>query len=373
MPNENTPISIMSTHQTHISSIEVAGADLVFQTVSLSDATLTGAQIAAAAGFNPAQQTSVLLVLPNGELEDIRPSEVVDLTQKTGRFIVVESDRSYRLTIDGKRIDWPCRVISGRIIRRLGQVQGDKVVYFERHEQADKLIKDDELIDLDHSGVETFYSRAATWVLNVQGVRLEVGTPTIVVSEALTRAGFDVNQGWHIFLKVAGQPKQPLELTSVVDLRTQGIEKIRLTPKDVSNGETAQAVRRDFALLELDESFLEERFAHWETLIENQRRWLLIYGYHVPQGYSTRRVTLALEVPPSYPGAQIDMFYVSPHLLLSSGQALACTEAQEIINGVTYQRWSRHRTSASEWRPDTDNVITHLALVESALAKEVQQ
>ncbi len=373
MPNENTPTSIMSTHQTHISSIEVASADLVFQPVSLSDATPTGAQIAAAAGFNPAQQASVLLLLPNGELEDIRPDEVVDLTQKTGRFIVVESDRSFRLTIDGKRIDWPYRVISGSVIRRLGQVQGDKVIYFDRNDQADKLIKDSEIVDLDSGGVEAFYSRAATWVLNVQGVRLEIGTPTVVVSEALTQAGFDVNQGWHIFLKVTGQPKQSLELTSVVDLRTPGIEKIRLTPKDVSNGETAQAVRRDFALLDIDESFLDERFAHWETVIENQRRWLLIYGYHVPQGYSARRLTLALDVPPSYPGAQIDMFYVSPHLLLSNGQALACTETQEIVNGVTYQRWSRHRTTASEWRPDTDTVITHLALVESALAKEVQQ
>lgn len=372
MPTENTHTSIMTTNNLQI-SIEVAGADLVFRPVSLSDTTPTGAQIAAAAGFNPGQQASVLLLLPNGELEDVRPGEVVDLSQKRGSFIVVESDRSYRLTIDGKRIDWPCRVISGSVIRQLGQVHGDKAIYFDRHDQADKLIEDTDVIDLDSSGVEAFYSRAATWVLNVQGVRLEVATPTIVVSDAMIRAGFDVNQGWHIFLKVTGHPKQIIELTTVVDLRTPGIEKIRLTPKDVSNGETAQAVRRDFALLDVDENFLDERFAHWETMIENQRRWLLVYGYPVPQGYNTRRVTLALDVPPSYPGAQIDMFYVSPHLSLSDGQALACTEAQEAINGVPYQRWSRHRATASEWRPDTDNVITHLALVESALAKEVQQ
>lgn len=210
-------------------------------------------------------------------------------------------------------------------------------------------------------------------MLNVQGVRLEVNTPTIVVSDAMARAGFDVNQGWHIFLKVAGQPKQGIELTTEVDLRTPGIEKIRLTPKDVSNGETTQAVRCDFALLEVDEAFLDQHFAHWETVVENQRRWLLIYGYALPAGYNTRRVLLALEVPPNYPGAQIDMFYVSPALSLQSGQPLACTEAQEAINGVAYQRWSRHRATGSEWRPDSDNVITHLALVESALAKEVQQ
>ncbi len=362
----------MPTNNVHI-SIEVAGADLVFQPVLLTDATPTGAQIACAAGFNPGQQASVLLLLPNGDLEDIRPDEVVDLSQKTGRFIIVESDRSYRLTIDGKRIDWPCGIISGSVIRQLGQVQGDKAIYFERREQADKLIGDNETIDLDRSGVEAFYSRAATWGLNVQGVRLEVATPTIVVSDAMARAGFDINQGWHIFLKIVGQPKQAIELSTVVDLRTTGIEKIRLTPKDVSNGEKALAVRRDFALLDVDENFLDERFAHWETVLDNQRRWLLIYGYPVPQGYNVRCVTLALDVPPSYPGAQIDMFYVSPHLSLSSGQALACTEAQEAINGAPYQRWSRHRTAASEWRPDTDNVITHLALVESALAAEVQQ
>ena len=362
----------MPTNNVH-TSIEVAGADLVFHPVALSDTTPTGAQIASAVGFNPGQQATVLLLLSNGELEDIHPSEVVDLSQKIGQFIVVESDRSYRLTVNGKRIDWPCRVITGGIVRQLGQIHGDKAIYFERHDEADKLIEDLKTIDLDSSGVEAFYSRAATWVLNVQGVRLEVQTPTIVASAAMTKAGFDITQGWHIFLKVAGQPKQVIELNTVVDLRIPGIEKIRLTPKDVSNGESEQAVRRDFALLDVDENFLDQHHAYWETAIENQRRWLLIYGYPLPVGYNERRVTLALEVPPNYPGAQIDMFYLNPTLSLTSGQALACTEAQATINGAIYQRWSRHRTTESEWHPDTDNVISHLALVESALVKEVKQ
>ena len=135
----------MPTNNVH-TSIEVAGADLVFQPVALSDTTPTGAQIASAAGFNPRQQATVLLLLPNGELEDIRPGEVVDLSQKAGQFIVVESDRSYRLTIDGKRIDWPCSFISGSIVRKLGQIHVDKAIYFERHDEADKLIENTETI-----------------------------------------------------------------------------------------------------------------------------------------------------------------------------------------------------------------------------------
>lgn len=315
----------------------------------------------------------MLHLLPNGELEDIRPGEVVDLTEQAGRFIVAATDRSSRLTVDGKRFDWPVQRISGGILRSLGRVSPDKLIYIERRDHADRLISDEEVVDLDRAGVEAFYSRASVWVLNVQGVRLEVHNPTIVVSDALSRAGFNINRGWHIFLKVAGQPKRALELTSVVDLRAPGIEKIRLTPKDVSNGEVANALRREFSLLDVDERFLDEHFAQWEAVIDNQRRWLVIFGYPVPLGFNERQVTLALEVPPNYPGAQIDMFYVSPHLELSSGQTLECTQVHETIGGQSYQRWSRHRSDASMWRPDTDNVVTHLALVESALSKEVQQ
>jgi hypothetical protein len=154
----------------------------------------------------------------------------VSLPEQGGRFIVVPSDRSYRLSIDGRRLDWPVRRISGAILRHLGRVAADRQLFIERKDQAVKEFQDDDVVDLDQAGFETFYSRPAIWVLNVQGVRLEVPTPTILVSEALRRAGFDANQGWHIFLKVAGRPKQALELTSIVDLRTPGIEKIRKRP-----------------------------------------------------------------------------------------------------------------------------------------------
>lgn len=126
-------------------------------------------------------------------------------------------------------------------------------------------------------------------------------------------------------------------------------------------------------MLDVDVRYLDEHFAQWETVLENQRRWLLISGYSVPAGYNQKQITLALEVPPTYPGAQIDMFYVFPSLALNSAQALECTQVQEVICGLSYQRWSRHRSAASQWRSESDNVVTHLALVESALAKEVQQ
>ncbi|HDR9083584.1 TPA: multiubiquitin domain-containing protein [Burkholderia vietnamiensis] len=353
--------------------IEIAGADLVFRTISIDDMTPTGAQIAQAAGFHHIGAVSVLLLLPTGELEDIRPTEVVDLSLRRGHFIVTESDASYRCVIDGVRIDWPARKISGQIIRRLGRIPADKVVFIERRDQPDEIVKDHTVIDLSEPGVEHFYSRKEHWVLNVQGVRLELEEPTIVVREALILAGFNPDQGWHIFLKVVGQPKKAVDLATVIDLRTPGIEKLRLTPRDVNNGEASTLLRKSFALLDSDERYLDQNHPGWETVLEGGRRWLLIHNYPLPDGYTTQSVQLALEVPPLYPGAQIDMFYVAPVVQLLSGAQLPNTEARETIQSVQYQRWSRHRGVESQWRPDVDSVVTHLALVESCLLKEVQQ
>jgi hypothetical protein len=250
-------------------------------------------------------------------------------------------------------------------------VPTDKTIYFERVDQPDRLLRDEELINLDAQGVEAFHTRQATWVLNVQGVRLELEQPTILVSEAMTRAGFDINQGWHIFLKIVGQAKRVVELATVIDLRTPGIEKLRLTPKDVNNGEPPMSARRQFALLDVDEDFLDRHHVHWETIEDGGRRWLLLHGYPTPSGYNVRRVTLALEIATSYPGAQIDMFFLQPPVVLNSGLPLPNTEGRVLIGGLSYQQWSRHRGQSSAWRPETDNVVTHLALVESALAKEV--
>lgn len=354
-------------------SIQVSGLDFLFRSVTIADRSPTGQQISAAAGYLPAQEATVLLFLESGELEDIRPDEVVDLTARGFRFLVVESDRLYRLTIDGRRFDWPAPVISGGQVRKLGDISSAKTVFFERTDEADLQLQDHDLIDLRETGIEAFYSRAATWLLNVQGVRLELPTPTIVVRDAMIKAGFDVSQGWIIVLKVTGQPKESVQLDTVIDLQRPGIEKLRLTPRDVSNGETATAVRNEFALLDVDEEFLNNHHASWETLLDGPRRWLVIHDYPVPLGYGVKRIDLALEVPSNYPMAQIDMFYAHPPLVLANGQRLANTEAFVDIKGRQFQRWSRHRGAGAPWLSNTDNVITHLALVEAALLKETAQ
>ena len=123
----------------------------------------------------------------------------------------------------------------------------------------------------------------------------------------------------------------------------------------------------------MDEAHLDALGCKWETVVSEGRRWLLIHDYQLPVGFNRSSTLLALDIPPSYPGAEIDMFYFNPPLDLAGGGGIPSTHITATINGIVYQGWSRHRGPQSPWKPATDNVITHLGLVEGALHKEVGQ
>jgi hypothetical protein len=130
-------------------------------------------------------------------------------------------------------------------------------------------------------------------------------------------------------------------------------------------------LRRDFQLAEDDVQCLEEHGFKWETVMDGGSMWLVIRGYAIPEGYNIRTADLALRIPPSYPDEQIDMVYFSPSLSLMTGREIRQLTAHT-IDGEEYQQWSRHRTPANPWRPDLDNVCSHLLQVDTWLRRELK-
>lgn len=349
-------------------TVEVAGHDLEFRQVHLDDRTPTGAQIAAAAHFKPDQLPIVLQLLESGAQEDIRPEESVSLRDGVNRFIVVESDRKHILTVDGARLEWPCAKISGHTIRKLAEIDPGKRLLLEREDEADLEVEDNQLINLDAAGIERFITRKAVWKLNIQGEVYEFSKPVVSVREAISAASLDPNQSWQIFLIVRDNPKKALTINDQIDLRPEGIEKLRLTQKDVSNGEVVPPPRREFKLLDRDEQHLNAAGHRWETRATcGGGRWLVIHDYQLPPGYSEQVVQLALSIPSTYPSTAMDMFYLYPAVSLANGAVIPQTEATVDVDGVPFQRWSRHRA----WNPMTDNVMTQLAMADGCLHKEV--
>jgi hypothetical protein len=355
-------------------AVLVAGPDLVFREVAIDGAAPTARQVAHAAGSKPPDDAIVLHQLPDGELTLLLPSDPTVLPyQGESRFVVVQGDHIDLLRIDGIRYDWPCRFVSGRVLRRLGSVPHDRRLFLRRADGSERQVGERDLVDLDMPGIETFVTGPKTWHLNVQGVVIDVAAPRITARAALEAAGFDVRKPWHIFLKVAGQPKVEIALDYVIDLEAHGIEKLRLLPRNVDNGEAPLPPQRDFALLEVDENHLDRLRLRWETVVESDgRRWLLISAFPLPPGYTVETALLALEIPSAYPGAQIYGFYAHPELALSSGAAIRSTQLVGVVRGKRLVGWSRHRPG-QPWDPANDNVVTQLCLVEAALTKEVGQ
>jgi len=131
-------------------------------------------------------------------------------------------------------------------------------------------------------------------------------------------------------------------------------------------------VRRQFLLPEADVDYLNARGLQWETIIEGSWRWLLVYDHPVPDGYNVNRATTAISISAGYPDAQLDMVYFYPQLTRQDGGAIGALSSQ-MIDGKSFQRWSRHRTGANPWRPGEDDLATHFTLVEHWLEREFKK
>lgn len=336
----------------------------------IADRTPTGRQVLVAGGLHPAAEYALIYCAPAGPTQELGLDEVINL-QADGdeaEFFAHRADRVYYFVLDDDRFAW-AGPLDETTVRQIGRVADDHAVWLERRDEPDSLIEPGATIDLSVPGMERLYAKPRSWKLDVQGVVIESDTSIIGVEDAIRRAGIDPAQGWIIVLKVKGQPKRQVQLSGQIDLTQPGIERLRLTPKQINNGEDANAPRQ-FALLPKDVAFLDKCRYEWQT-INDGRRWLIINNLPLPDGYTQAICNLAVEIPQPYPAAELDMFYCHPPLTRINGTPIPQTEALQAIDGVNFQRWSRHRDSG-QWSPQHDSVASHMGLVEESLLREVE-
>jgi hypothetical protein len=131
-------------------------------------------------------------------------------------------------------------------------------------------------------------------------------------------------------------------------------------------------LRRQFELLPADRQFLEEYGLPWETIVSGSQ-WVLIHEFPTHEGYNHQRIVIALRMETGYPNTELNMVYVFPALARTDGVAIGATQINETIDGKTFQRWSRHRTSQNPWKIGRDNLGSHVILIEDWLAREFEK
>lgn len=135
----------------------IALDNLDFHALYLTDPVPLGRQILAEAGHDPAGGFSLFAILPSGDFEDVRLDEAFDLRGRGAeRFVAFQTDREFKLTLKGKELQWGKPAVSGSILYNLAGVSEEEAVFLDVPGGTDKLIKQEDLIDLTARGIEHF-------------------------------------------------------------------------------------------------------------------------------------------------------------------------------------------------------------------------
>ena len=325
-------------------------------------------------GFIPPDEHILLHAGERAILEEIALDREFELEEGAdAKFIAFRSDRSFKFALNERRMPWGESAIPIAALKAITNTPDNQEFVLERKDKPDKVLADDDVVSLDDPELERIYTRHREWKLKVQDVVLTILTPTIVVRDALVKAGIDPTTGWTAAIKYKDAPREAITLDGIIDLTRKGIEKLWLRPSHIQNGEAKPSFPRAFALRDEDEDYLSKSDLKLETIVENGRRWAILRDFPLPAGYTFPAADIAIEVPPTYPTAQLDMFYCHPHLARTSGETIPQTQSSQSIEGKSYQRWSRHRSGATTWKPESDSIITHIAIIADAISNEVGQ
>jgi len=88
---------------------------------------------------------------------------------------------------------------------------------------------------------------------------------------------------------------------------------------------------------------------------------IIIENYKLPDGYVPSSVRLLVKLPPLFPEAQPDMFWIAPHVQAPSGQAPAGVSS-EVLLGETWQRFSWHLKPGA-WLPGVSTLRDYMRCI----------
>lgn len=139
--------------------IEWSDETFSFHKARISDAKVVGAQIAEIANAYPVEDFAILRHMKSGDLESIRPTELVDLEDPgIERFFIVKGPSNNRFTVEGRAMEWPQAMLAAKHIKFLAYAQEDQTLVLDT-DTGDAEFDDDDLVDLAPPTVERFKLR----------------------------------------------------------------------------------------------------------------------------------------------------------------------------------------------------------------------
>ena len=356
-----------SGHEGHqgVYGVLLSGEDFQFQTITFHDPKVSGSQIADAAGKRPAEDFIILRHLPSGELETLRPDELVDLRPSgEEQFFVIKGDRTFRLVVDGLSLEWPQRHVTGLTVKRLARKDEDLELLLELEDSPDRVIEDDDVVDLGERGVEHFKTRPARGplIIFVDGEPFEAPSRKMTPNEIIRLAAQKDPAGFYLVritrdgrISYEGKGDEPIKLRKGMKFQV-----ISVGPTPVSDPRMTTGVK----------PFIEglKQLGHEPVPLPGQPDHLT-FDYTIESGrFAGKQVRLGIIVPADFPMTPPGGIHVCPeiHPINSGGKhplgAIHKSHAQpfEAGAGGAWQYWSR---PFSDWSRSKRTVAAYMSHV----------
>ena len=145
--------------QTKSYQIRLGSDESFTERITLADPVPSGRQILQKSGRRPEKEYQLLLLTPDGDLEEIGLDETIDIrTRGVEKFFVFETDCLRAFEIDDRRFLWGDKAILESTLKFLAGVSSDYTVWQERRGEDDLRIDPGVLANLEDTGVEVFFS-----------------------------------------------------------------------------------------------------------------------------------------------------------------------------------------------------------------------
>lgn len=104
----------------------------------------------------------------------------------------------------------------------------------------------------------------------------------------------------------------------------------------------------------------------YDSLVElpqpDRWRFMIFNSFQIPDAYRPNLVRLLVKLPPAFPDAQPDMFWISPSVTVDATGASPMGASVENLLGEPWQRFSWH-LAAGAWRPGISDLRDYLRCV----------
>ncbi|MDX2019063.1 MAG: E2/UBC family protein [Deltaproteobacteria bacterium] len=256
------------------------------------------------------------------------------------------------ILINRKRYELEASTVTGRALKELANIPLVDVLFLDRPGCDDLVVGNDQEVTLDN-GAQLYSSPPADYGTGAPGLER-----TVVFINRVKYVLDSPTQTGRALKELGG-----IALTDVLFLEQPGDDLVianddTILLRDGSRLHSSPPADYGSAEIGLD--------VRWQDKVEIHRQpdgWTFVVfkEWPIPPAYQPQPVRLLVKLPPGFPDAQPDMFWVSPAVKLMNGSSPKGTSTESVLGG-SWQRFSWH-LSPGAWRPGISTLDDFLRCV----------